>query len=180
MATRRVRSILNDEDVQVLKLGAPNNLVQNLDEEDHQILFSLARKPPVYNAHVWAKFDSTDFNGIHLMGYIIKNEKELIHAANCAFRVYDVVLTNTWTETLLYSTTGVQQADGRFIADITQANLGITDWIDGERTFAIEIELSRFKKKFKKKVYVNHLGVYDSIIRLRQEVEYLFLTKLDE
>lgn len=180
MATRRVRSILNDEDVQVLKLGAPNNLVQNLGEEDHQILFSLARKPPIYSAHAWAKFDSIDFNGLHLMGYIIKNDKDIIHAANCTFRIYEIATANTWAETLLYTAPGVQQVDGRFLLDVTQANLGITDWIDGERTFAVEIELSRFKKKFKKKVYVNHLGVYDSIIRLRQEVDYLFLTKLDE
>lgn len=173
--------LTNCEDSQALKLGAPNSLVANhaLDE-DQQIIFSLARKPPTYSAQVWAKFDSVDFDGIHLMGYIVKNDKDVIHAANCTFKVYNVDLSNTWAETLLYTTAGTQQANGSFIADITQANLGVATEIDGERTLAIEIELYRFRKRYKKKVYVNHLGVYDSIVRLRQDVEFLDITKLDE
>lgn len=178
MANRRIRVLTHNEDIQGLKLGAQNSLLVQ-KSEDQAILFRYYRKPPTYAANVWAKFASDDLNGIHLMGYLQKNNDDIIHAANCTFKIYEISTTSTWAETLRATVSGVAQPDGKFTADIPQATLNPTE-LDGEITLAIEMTLKRFNRTYKKKIYVNHLGVYDSIIRLRQAVDFLFITKKDE
>lgn len=181
MTTRRLRATQNSHYVQPLKLAnSINNFIVASNRAYTSILYRLDRRAPKYETKVWAKFDVTDFDGIQLLAYINKNNNQIIHGANCTFTVNLINTNSTWNETFLYSTSGTQQINGSFIADVTQTNLGSTNELDGELTLSIECEIYRFGKKYKNKIYVNHLGVYDSIIRLRQEVEFLFVTKKDE
>jgi hypothetical protein len=85
-----------------------------------------------------------------------------------------------WSETFLVSKTGVIQPDGKFTATVTQAELTTAFELDGEKTFLVETEVFRFNKSYKSRKYVNHLGIYDSFIRLRSKVNFLEVTKKDE
>ena len=52
--------------------------------------------------------------------------------------------------------------------------------MDGDTTLMIEGVAIRSGVTYRDRIYVNHLGVYDSIIRLRNAVDFLDITKLDE
>jgi hypothetical protein len=44
----------------------------------------------------------------------------------------------------------------------------------------IEATITRLGKEYKSSVYVNHLGIFDSMFRLKGEIDFLSLTKQDE
>jgi hypothetical protein len=178
MAYRRIRVTTNSEDSQSLKTGTSNTVVK-IKDECVQLLYRLGRKPPVYKAHVWARLDPNDWAGIHVLGGILKNDKEIIHGANCTFKVYSLNPAVNWAETLITTKVGTQQSNGNFTADFTDVELAPLE-LDGDPTIAVEIEVQRFKKVYKIKRYVNHLGIYDSLFRLKQEVDFLSITKKDE
>ena len=56
----------------------------------------------------------------------------------------------------------------------------LTNELSGKQVYSVSVEMSRKRFKFRKKIYVNHLGCFDSIIRLRQSVEHLEIEKVDE
>jgi len=37
----------------------------------------------------------------------------------------------------------------------------------------------RWGRTYKNKIYINHLGVYDSIVRLKNDIEFLDISKQD-
>jgi hypothetical protein len=95
------------------------------------------------------------------------------------FKVYYVDADQNWSQTLVYTGSGTLQS-GRWVLPATQANLGLSTELDGERTLMIEAILTRLGKEYKSSVYVNHLGIFDSLFRLKEEVEFLAVTKKDE
>lgn len=66
-----------------------------------------------------------------------------------------------------------------YVLTLTQAQLGVNE-LSGAETYYIEAVATRRARKFRASVYVNHLGCFDSINRLRQASEYNLITKLDE
>lgn len=184
MANRRIRSTLNNKYVQPLKLATDRKLVITPNCDYNSILFTVKHKSgsnKVINQLLWAKFNSNTFDGINLITGISKeNSNRFLNSGSCNFNIYDISLDDNFTETFLYNTVGTALPDGRFKATATQANLGILTELDGERTLAIESIITRGTKTYKKKIYLNHLGVYESIFQLRQAVDFLDITKLDE
>ena len=67
----------------------------------------------------------------------------------------------------------------RFAGTINQATLS-TNELSGFECYAIEVLALRRRKSFNKKIWFNHLGVYDSVIRLRHDVDRLEILKVDE
>lgn len=130
-----------------------------------------------YSVKLWGKFDTVNFDGIQLMCYLHKKE-EILQTSECTFKVYKVE-PNSWDESFLFENVGVYSTN-KFVLSVTQAQLGVTAELDGDYTLAIEASIKRGTKAFKSKIYLNHLGVYDSIFRLRQDVEFLDITKVDE
>lgn len=175
MAARRQRTIGTSNDLQVLKLGAPNSFVNV--KRDCQILFTQARKAPVYEIDLGVQFNDATGDGIKLIAFMEKNNKDIIHAANCTFTVFNVNLS-TWAETQVYSASGVPQSNGAFTLDVTEANMGGLS-IDGEQTLAIQVTMYRFNKKYQIKEYINHTGIFDSLIRLKKRVLILEVKKKD-
>lgn len=183
MAARRIRATINNGYVQPLKLGLGRKVVITPNNDYNSILLSKKHRgasPLNYKAKLWAKFDGQNFDGIKLISGIYKDEVNVIPSGSCTFNISSVSLDGTWTETFLYSTPGTVQGDGTFIASATQANLGSSTQLDGELTFAIEVSLVKQGTTLTNKVYLNHLGIYDSFFRLKQFVDFLNLTKLDE
>ena len=148
MAVRRIKTISIDEDTQPVKTGFLNGFLWNKDTDDWQGLPRYYRKAPRYQAKVSTKFDTTDFDGIHMMAALWKNDQDIIHGGNCTFNVYKIDLSNNWAETLLYTTAGSLLGNGSFGASASQANLGALNELDGELTLAIEVQIQRFNRTY--------------------------------
>jgi hypothetical protein len=148
---------------------------------NHKLIIPLTRnrpkQPDLIEPNLWAKFDSDTFDGIHLLGYLAKNEKQ-IPSVNCSFTISSISNDGTWTETPIVTVFGTQ-AGNVFKAIVSQAVLNPIE-LDSEVTLSILMSLDSVGIKYNKKIYINHLGVYDSIFRLRQDVEFLDISKVDE
>lgn len=180
MAARRIRSTLNNKYTQPLKIGCLD-LVIAPNADYNSIVYRNTHTPVTrkdYSIKASAKFNALTIDGVQLVAYLHRGEN-IASSSNCTFRIYSISTNNNWTETLLYTTPG-SLVGGKFVAVATQANLGVGVSLDSEITLAIETDLFRLGNKYKSKIYINHLGVYDSILRLRADVDFLDITKLDE
>lgn len=181
MATRRIKMLTNNNYTQPLKLRAGRKLVITPNCSYNSILFTQKHRgfiPSNETVSVWAKFNTNTFDGIQMVAWLEDLDHNLLSSAQCQFKVYYVDVTDNWGQTLIY-TTSATLSNGKWVAAPTQANLGAVNCLDGERTLMIEATLSKWGKLYSKKIYVNHLGIYDSIIRLKNEIEFLSITKQD-
>lgn len=55
-----------------------------------------------------------------------------------------------------------------------------TNEMSGAETYYLEAKILRARKKYFVSKYFNHLGVFDSVNRLRQHQEFLAVTKMEE
>lgn len=148
----------------------------------HKNIVPLTRNRPVISAQtetiLWAKYDVDNFDGFYITGFL-SYKNEIVSSGNFNFNVYLISTDNNWTETLIVSKSNVKLSDGKNVAHIDLIDLGSIQ-LDGDFTIAIECEIPRQNQKFYKKIYVNHLGIYENVFRLRQDVEFLDITKVDE
>jgi hypothetical protein len=182
MATRRIRATINNKYSQPLKLKTGRRLVITPNADYNSILFTKRHKAiddRVFKTKVWAKFDGQNFDGIHMVAALYGVNETLLTSASCVFKVYYVDADQNWGKTLVYTGNGTLQ-NGLWVLPATQTNLGPTTELDGERSLMIEATITRLGKEYKSSVYVNHLGIFDSLFRLKNEVEFLAVTKKDE
>ena len=183
MAISRILVAQDQEDCQVLNTDNRQRYIVNY-ESNWQLLFGpgseLSSSTQVLK--ISAELDTENFQKIRLIGYLYNPITGGIDGAgNCEFRIHRVVKTTNpnWSDVFITSIAGTLQSNGYYfaevnISDITGANL------DGDTTLMIEAFSDRLSTKYRERVYINHLGVYDSIVRLRQDVEFLDITKKDE
>jgi hypothetical protein len=182
MATRRIKATINNQYVQPLKLRTGRSLVLSPSSSYNCVLFTQSHRassPRDYQLNVWAKFAQNNFDGMHVLSYLEKGG-DIVQSANYTFKIYSISTDSNWSETLVATKTGVVLPDGSFKCEVTAAEFPSGMVLDGDLTFAVEATCNRVKNKYTKKIYVNHLGVYDSIVRLRKKVDFLTITKLDE
>lgn len=157
------------------------NFLSNVVLANHQLIVPLTRNRKKEDFKIepslWVKFDAENFDGIQLIGFLNKNS-EIISSANCTFTINTVSIDDLWTETIVTTVPGVN-VDNRFIVAVPSSSFGFLD-LDGEVTLSVEMSIERMGITYKKKIYVNHMGIYDSIFRLKQDVEFLDITKVDE
>ena len=170
----------NQEENQILKVDSLKRYVVN-DEEYWQFLFgpnsALTQSQQVVK--LAAEFDTTDLSSVRFTGYLYNPRTGGVDsAATCLFSVY-LVSAPEWSETLVGTFSGAVQSNNYFFSDIDLTSL-VPAELDGDATLMIEARITRLSETFRDRVYVNHLGVYDSIVRLRNDVEFLDVTKLDE
>lgn len=172
MAARRIRTY---SPIQVsLKNGYQNAVVFTPFQ---RIVPTLARVRPIYFIDCGAVHD-IDNERIRIKTAILKNQSEVIHGAQCIVKIYGID-TSTLVETLIYTapTQTAPDADGYFRTSITEANL--SQEIQGDFDYVLEVSIKRFKKVFKKRFYFNQLGLADKVERLRKKVVFLQITKRD-
>jgi hypothetical protein len=169
MATRRAKMTTNNSYTQPLKLGLGRKVILSHACDYHSVLLSKRYKPRQDFEHIlWAKFNTGDLEGLYLVAYLNGFSSD-----ECEFNVYEVSLDGLWDETPVASETATLSND-KFVAEF------LGEKFDGSKTYAIESKITRLGKEYKKKIYVNHLGIYDSFIRLRNYVEFIDATKGDE
>lgn len=131
---------------------------------------------PRFELNLHAKFDSNLMNGIQFMAELTRNLNTCSSYIQ-HFSLYRVNESN-WSETFISNVTATQSGN-RFTGYIPQSTLAANE-LSGFECYAVEVLCLRRRKSFKKKVWFNHLGCYDSIIRLKHSVEYLEAVKVTE
>jgi hypothetical protein len=124
-----------------------------------------------------ARFNDSTFNNIQLSGYLYDSNKATsASAASCMFKVYKIT-TPDWTEVHVLDATGTLLTNGYFYSNQLLPAFGVD--FQGGDTLMIEATLVRLGVTYRDRIYVNHLGIYDNVTRLRQDVEFLEITKKD-
>jgi len=178
-----VRNIIahdNSEDAQWLKIDNSARYIEN-HSEDWQFIFNA--DSAITNSQqvvkISAEFNKVDLNSIYTVAYLYNQITGGVdNAGTCNISYYKVANPN-WTESLLYSTNTTKLPNQYFYVNTSLNSLPGVDFEGGD-VIRIEVSITRSGYTFRDRIYINHLGVYDSIIRLRNDVEFLDLTKVDE
>ena len=170
----------DNESSQVLGMGATKRYIVNISN-DWQFLFGPHTTPvsgtPVLK--IAAEFDTASFDDIRLTAYLYDPATGSVRsAATCSF-VISLVSAPGWSESVIDTVAGSALPNSYFFATVNLAALAPAV-LDGSATLMIEATATRLASTFRDRVYINHLGIYDTTTRLKQDVEFLDLTKLDE
>lgn len=125
---------------------------------------------------IFAKFNSGLLNGINILGFLSGKGGEFDSIID-SFNVYRID-DSSWAETFVASVAATKSGM-KNVGYCSQGALGLNE-LSGAETYAIEAVARRRNKFFKAKVYINHLGCFDSIFRMKQEISFLNLSKADK
>ena len=131
---------------------------------------------PQYELKTHAKFNSSAMNGLSVEVRLMSSYRQASVAVTAVtlYRVDNANFSKTVIGTYTPTASGLS-----WVLNLTQSQLGVNE-LSGAETYHLEVAATRRRKAFRSSCYVNHLGCFDSINRLRQQVEYNTLTKLDE
>lgn len=171
---RRVRYLNNTGDVVLLKQRTNQLIIQN---QDYVILERTWHRSTRldFELDIHVKFNADLMNGIQIRAKLLKGGRlsSMSIVSASLFRVDEA----SWAETLVASPTLIEDL-GFFVGTVDQATL-LTNELSGMEVYALEIVALRHRRTFKKKVYFNHLGCFDSINILRQITDELRTIKGD-
>ncbi len=169
----------DNDDNQWLKVDHDSRYIVN-DASDWQFLFGPGSVLSTSNQviKIAARFDDNTFNNIKFTAYLYdQTNASIANASTCSFKIYQVQLPN-WTDMLLTTFSGSQLPNNYFYSTQTLSSFPTIDFLGGD-TLMIEATIVRLGVTYRDRVYVNHLGIYDNVTRLRQDVEFLDITKKD-
>lgn len=169
----------DNDDNQWLLVDHESNYIVN-DMDDWQFLFGpsslLSKSTQILK--IAAKFNENSFDNIEMAAYLLDSKNGAIaNSATAVFRVYRISGSD-WTETLVNTFNGAQLSNHYFYVNATLASLVPVDFQGGE-SIMIEVSVQRLGITYFERAYFNHLGVYDNLLRLRRDVEFLDVTKKD-
>lgn len=173
--------LINNSYIQPLKLSFKNKKVITLVANYNCIIPKVSHKAPTtndYKVKSWMKFNTNSFDGVQLVAGLFKG-KAIKTIGTCNFKIYAISTNDNWTETLIATVSGTALTDGRFKAVLTDLDLAPIE-LEGEISFKLEVDILRSGKTFNDIFFFNHIGIYGSFIKLKQDVEFLHITKLDE
>ncbi len=175
---RRLVAQNNDEN-QWLKVDHDTRYIVN-DVEEWQMLFgpnsTLSASSQIIK--IAARFDDSTFNNIQFTAYLYdQSNASVYNAATCTFAIYQVQ-TPDWTDVLMTTVNGTQLSNNYFYSTQTLSTFPTIDFLGGD-TLMIEATIVRLGVTYRDRIYVNHLGIYDNVTRLRQDVQFLDVTKKD-
>jgi hypothetical protein len=170
----------DSEESQTLKQDSSQRFIVNNGPE-WQIIFgpNSAFSSSSQILKIAAQFDTDDFSSIKFAAYLFNTATGSIdNAGSCTFKIYRVHPPD-WSESLIVTIPGSQLSNHYFFSDVLSTSLSPAE-LDGDSTLMIEATMVRLGQTYRDRIYVNHLGVYDSIVRLRNDIEFLDITKKDE
>lgn len=170
----------SEDSVQILRMDNETRYIVN-DCDCWQMLFNGNSAFTSSNqvVKIAAEFDVEDLESIRFVSYLYNSVTGAVdNASTCSFVVSKVIQPG-WEETILYSFPGTIQPNNYFFADIATSLLD-EDILDGQGTLVIDTVITRLSSTYRERVYINHLGIYDSFLRLKNKVNFLEITKKDE
>lgn len=130
-----------------------------------------------YSIRAWAKFDSENFDGIQLISALTLNGRNK-SISSAEFTVSTVSIDDAWTETVVGVYTGIKSGS-KFIASVPQVDFGSTA-LSGDITLKVNVQLNVLNNIYRDYFYVNHIGIFDEMVRAKNKIKFLELTKVDE
>jgi hypothetical protein len=173
----------NNQDAQWLKIDHSSRYIENHSEE-WQFLFNLdsSLNTSTQVLKLGAEFNTQTLDKIRVVAYLYNPiTGNVDNASSCTFKIYKVedLVSPRWNDNLAYTVSGIQQPNQYFFQEIDLTSIPSVS-LDGENTILLEASVTRLNVTYRDRLYINHLGVYSSIIKLRQDVDFLDITKLDE
>lgn len=180
MAISRKLIITDDDDQCWVKVDHASLFILN-ETDDCQTVFGpnseLSNSAQIIK--IAAKFDDDSFDNLKITAYLYdQRNANIANAGSCEFKIYKVSNPD-WTDVLIGTLPGVQLSNSYFYSNPILSSFPTVDFLGGD-SLMIEATIIRSGVTYRDRVYLNHLGVYGSVIRLKQDVEFLELTKLDE
>jgi hypothetical protein len=177
--TRKLVAQDDNDDNQWLKIDHDSRYIVN-DADDWQFLFgpNSSLSTSTQAIKIAAKFNEDTFNNIQIVSYLYDSKNmSVASSANCVFNIYKISAPD-WTETFVTSLNGTLLSNNYFYANPLLSGLSAIDFRGGE-SIMIEVSVVRLGVTYRDRAYFNHLGIYDNVNRLRQDVEFLDITKKD-
>ena len=177
--TRRLIAQDTSQDAQWLKIDHSTRYIENHSDE-WQFIFGpnseLDNSSQIVK--IAAKFDDTTFNNIKIIAYLYDQKTSSVaNASSCIFSL-SKVSGNEWVDENLTTINGTQLNNSYYYIHPELSIFSGLDFLGGD-TIVIEATVLRLGVTYRDKLYVNHLGIYDNVTRLRQDVEFLEITKKD-
>lgn len=169
----------NQEDCQVLRMDNIDPFIVNTCSE-WQFLFGPSSELTTSDLkiNVAAQFNVDNFDGIKVIAYLFEDQTgNVASLATCSFSLYKVISPD-WQEELINTFTASILPNSYMYKELTLGDLTGVE-LDGSTTLMIEAVGVRLGEVFRKRIYVNHLGIFDSFLRLKQEVDWLSISKAD-
>lgn len=177
--TRKIVAQDTNEENQWLKFDSNTRYIVN-DDNDWQFLFgpNSAFSTSSQILKIGAEFNKDTFDTIRFAAYLYNQATGAVdNAATVVFNVY-LVTTPNWTDQLITTFNGSQIGNNYFFADINISALTPIDFYGGD-TILVEAVATRLSQTYRERLYVNHLGIYDNAFRLKQDIEFLDISKQD-
>lgn len=173
------RFVAQDNDVcQPLRIYGTQRFIIN-DNPDWQFLFnslSIFQKP-IRVLKIAGEYDASTLNDMKLVSYLyISNSGATSKAESCSFRFYRVI--NSWTEELITTRAGTELLNGYWFVSMSPSDLGLD--LEGSNTLMLEVVVKRLDQTYRDRIYLNAIGIYGNTVKLRNDVDFLDLTKADE
>lgn len=180
---RKIVAQDDNDDNQWLKVDHDSRYIIN-DMDDWQFLFgpNSVLSNSSQTLKLAAQLDTNTLDKIRVIGYLYNSRNGTIDsAAGVTFKIFKVTDTTTpkWDDQLILTASGTLQSNSYYFKDITISSLTGAS-LDGDTTLMIEAIATRLGITYRERIYVNHLGVYDSVLRLKKDIEFLDITKQDE
>lgn len=168
------------EDSQIMRVSSSSRYI-HINEVSWQPLFIAEAElaAPTKSLKLAAEFDADSFSKIRIAGYLYNETTNSVDSlSSITFRLHTVEAPG-WTDTFQVEVAGTELLNSYYFAEVDLTDLPAIDY-DGAATLMIEATATRLSVTYRNRIYVNHLGIYDSHTRLKKFVDFLDLTKLDE
>lgn len=162
-----------------LRLGADYLNKTILPDAHNQMQIRRYKQSISRSAFVHFMFDeSGTIDGGRIAIGLLKNESNLDNADSCTFKIFKVSNDATpWLDTLVKSGTLSINSNKLFLTTLTSTEAGID--ISGDVTFKIKAKIIRNNIPYYLTEYFNHVGITDTVARLKKKVTFLEITKKD-
>jgi hypothetical protein len=171
---RRVRHLLALNYLN--RLGGFSNQISTMSGQYNMTLEKVGGKQAVeIETNVFAKFNSQTMRGMQVICFLQRGRKKVSSIVQ-SLKLYRISDGN-WNETLVGTFVPAETSPNVFTLNIFAA-LGSNE-LSGAETYCVDVIFQRRETDYFKRVYFNHLGCFDSILRLRQQNELLSIFKLD-
>lgn len=176
--TKKLLAQDQDEN-QLLKVDSSTRYILN-EESEWQMLFN-GNSGPTTSTHILkigCEFNAETFNSIRVTSYLYNTDTGGIdNAGTGIFNIY-VVRSPAWQDVFVDTFVGTLESNAHFFKEIASTSLPGVDLFGGD-TLLIESVVTRLNETYRDRIYVNHLGIFANVTQVRQEVDYLDITKQD-
>lgn len=180
---RRLVAQHNNSENQWLKVDHNSRFIEN-DSTHWQFLFGPNSTLNISSQvlKLAAQLDTNTLDKIRVIGYLYNPPTGNVDSAgSITFNIYKVsdITSPKWKDEFITSLSGVLQSNSYYFNEVSISTLTGTS-LDGDTTLMIEGVALRLGVTYRERIYLNHLGVYDSVLRLKKDIEFLDITKQDE